>query len=463
MRVPSGSSPHTRGLLPRVRRGGHGCRIIPAHAGFTGHAHHPPIMYEDHPRTRGVYHLWPRGGFVSGGSSPHTRGLHPLGDPRRLMQRIIPAHAGFTGHAHHPPIMYEDHPRTRGVYHLWPRGGFVSGGSSPHTRGLLDAVPDGVLQGGIIPAHAGFTDGGRGVGCPRPDHPRTRGVYSRSIRSWASRRGSSPHTRGLRRPGPGRRPRSRDHPRTRGVYTSSSSTWAAALGSSPHTRGLHEECPGNPDATGIIPAHAGFTDAVVNWLTNPKDHPRTRGVYETPLGEYIHTSGSSPHTRGLQALVRRISAAQGIIPAHAGFTRSRPRRRGGGRDHPRTRGVYSGAEQPTRQLVGSSPHTRGLPDGRLAQAVGRGIIPAHAGFTSRALRHAARLRDHPRTRGVYPLPAPVHVAPPGSSPHTRGLRDRVTGVTWPLGIIPAHAGFTTGSSRMRLSCTDHPRTRGVYS
>ena len=279
MRVPSGSSPHTRGLLPRVRRGGHGCRIIPAHAGFTGHAHHPPIMYEDHPRTRGVYHLWPRGGFVSGGSSPHTRGLHPLGDPRRLMQRIIPAHAGFTGHAHHPPIMYEDHPRTRGVYHLWPRGGFVSGGSSPHTRGLLDAVPDGVLQGGIIPAHAGFTDGGRGVGCPRPDHPRTRGVYSRSIRSWASRRGSSPHTRGLRRPGPGRRPRSRDHPRTRGVYTSSSSTWAAALGSSPHTRGLHEECPGNPDATGIIPAHAGFTDAVVNWLTNPKDHPRTRGVY----------------------------------------------------------------------------------------------------------------------------------------------------------------------------------------
>ena len=340
MRVPSGSSPHTRGLLPRVRRGGHGCRIIPAHAGFTGHAHHPPIMYEDHPRTRGVYHLWPRGGFVSGGSSPHT-------------------------------------------------------------RGLLDAVPDGVLQGGIIPAHAGFTDGGRGVGCPRPDHPRTRGVYSRSIRSWASRRGSSPHTRGLRRPGPGRRPRSRDHPRTRGVYLRSAVGCTVSAGSSPHTRGLqlttfvtrsirriipahagftrhsrflqltprdhprtrgvyaHEPTPVGDEAgssphtrglpplparvcggPGIIPAHAGFTLPGVSYALSTSDHPRTRGVYETPLGEYIHTSGSSPHTRGLQALVRRISAAQGIIPAHAGFTRSRPRRRGGGRDHPRTRGVY---------------------------------------------------------------------------------------------------------------------------
>ena len=193
----------------------------------------------------------------------------------------------------------------------------------------------------------------------------------------------------------------RDHPRTRGVYAHEPTPVGDEAGSSPHTRGLLLTDFNGAMGTRIIPAHAGFTLPGVSYALSTSDHPRTRGVYETPLGEYIHTSGSSPHTRGLQALVRRISAAQGIIPAHAGFTRSRPRRRGGGRDHPRTRGVYSGAEQPTRQLVGSSPHTRGLPDGRLAQAVGRGIIPAHAGFTSRALRHAARLRDHPRTRGVY--------------------------------------------------------------
>ena len=193
----------------------------------------------------------------------------------------------------------------------------------------------------------------------------------------------------------------RDHPRTRGVYAHEPTPVGDEAGSSPHTRGLPPLPARVCGGPGIIPAHAGFTLPGVSYALSTSDHPRTRGVYETPLGEYIHTSGSSPHTRGLQALVRRISAAQGIIPAHAGFTRSRPRRRGGGRDHPRTRGVYSGAEQPTRQLVGSSPHTR-------------------------------------------------------------GLRDRVTGVTWPLRIIPAHAGFTRARTQPACAAWDHPRTRGVY-
>mgnify|MGYP001685424703 CR=1 FL=1 len=73
------------------------------------------------------------------------------------MNRIIPAHAGFTADG----IIFQsrawDHPRSRGVYSmkLFPR--LSRSGSSPLTRGL---PPRGWREGGgggIIPAHAGFT------------------------------------------------------------------------------------------------------------------------------------------------------------------------------------------------------------------------------------------------------------------------------------------------------------------
>ena len=234
----------------------------------------------------------------------------------------------------------------------------------------------------------------------------------------------------------------RDHPRTRGVYAHEPTPVGDEAGSSPHTRGLPPLPARVCGGPGIIPAHAGFTLPGVSYALSTSDHPRTRGVYETPLGEYIHTSGSSPHTRGLQALVRRISAAQGIIPAHAGFTRSRPRRRGGGRDHPRTRGVYLTTAVSRSSTLGSSPHTRGLPDAP----------------------HVSRLTllDHPRTRGVYWFPFSPAKRGPGSSPHTRGLR---RDAHWPAqlpGIIPAHAGFTVCPYAIPYARGDHPRTRGVY-
>ena len=383
----NGSSPHTRGL-PGTRTTHQSCmRIIPAHAGFTTSGPAGALSAADHPRTRGVYLTPSRTVSFRAGSSPHTRGLRaPRGRVHHL-GGIIPAHAGFTVPLTSADTERTDHPRTRGVYIEEGRYKNLWKGSSPHTRGLLKMHGSKRSDNRIIPAHAGFTDGGRGVGCPRPDHPRTRGVYSRSIRSWASRRGSSPHTRGLRRPGPGRRPRSRDHPRTRGVYTSSSSTWAAALGSSPHTRGLHEECPGNPDATGIIPAHAGFTDAVVNWLTNPKDHPRTRGVYLRSAVGCTVSAGSSPHTRGLRPRAHPGRGRGRIIPAHAGFTAAARQGLWRTRDHPRTRGVYTTGRFLCSQYFGSSPHTRGLRDPAGGVHPHQRIIPAHAGFTGAGTPH----------------------------------------------------------------------------
>ena len=214
------------------------------------------------------------------------------------------------------------------------------------------------------------------------------------------------------------------------------------MGSSPHTRGLHRSpLAGAPHAR-IIPAHAGFTQAhgIVDF--EPKDHPRTRGVYAPSGDPHPHPRGSSPHTRGLRSQWRSSPSPARIIPAHAGFTSSPP--------------------APTSPRCGSSPHTRGLLGSRLVSSESLRIIPAHAGFTPSPRSHPTSSPDHPRTRGVYLVMGDVMGDPAGSSPHTRGLREAPLEGVQGEGIIPAHAGFTSGTPWRTSRTRDHPRTRGVY-
>ena len=72
------------------------------------------------------------------------------------------------------------------------------------------------------------------------------------------------------------------------------------------------------------------------------------------------TNGSSPHTRGLPSAFGEFAAGVRIIPAHAGFTSGGPYRCRRRRDHPRTRGVYDTSQLRVTDTAGSSPHTRGL-------------------------------------------------------------------------------------------------------
>ena len=76
--------------------------------------------------------------------------------------------------------------------------------------------------------------------------------------------------------------------------------------------------------------------------------------------------------------------AEGIIPARAGFTIGVLVSPGGGRDHPRSRGVYKARE---KGVVKDS-----------------WIIPARAGFTRWSSPPRSESRDHPRSRGVYAVP-----------------------------------------------------------
>ena len=172
-------------------------RIIPARAGFTAHWRHADDRQTDHPRSRGVYTERFCGGLVKTGSSPLARGLQAHGTVRETLHRIIPARAGFTASVSVSGSRPRDHPRSRGVYGAETFERCFAGGSSPLARGLHLRVYDTVPEGRIIPARAGFTKHSRRVPHPRPDHPRSRGVYVRARLHYLEDQGSSPLARGL--------------------------------------------------------------------------------------------------------------------------------------------------------------------------------------------------------------------------------------------------------------------------
>ena len=194
-----------------------------------------------------------------------------------------------------------------------------------------------------------------------------------------------------------------------------------------------------------------------------KDHPRSRGVYST----WVCTTGS----------------IRWIIPARAGFTPpdtcawastcgSSPLARGlpahlqaaadWAVDHPRSRGVYSSPTPPSSSISGSSPLARGLHAELDAESAAWGIIPARAGFTTSTEQDSAAVGDHPRSRGVYCMPVCLPRVGVGSSPLARGLRGPAQQTHHVGRIIPARAGFTPARRCRGERRADHPRSRGVY-
>ena len=216
--VSAGSSPLARGLLDDVVAITVGDRIIPARAGFTSRPATSMWCTRDHPRSRGVYAV-----------EENVRG-----DPRW----IIPARAGFTTGPHCTCLPPWDHPRSRGVYVCSEPAEVGGPGSSPLARGLRrhQAVHGGGPR--IIPARAGFTRTSGMLVSLYEDHPRSRGVYRRSTTPTARFPGSSPLARGLRRRC---RPRTRPGgiiPARAGFTAEQYKDWLTHTGSSPLARGL---------------------------------------------------------------------------------------------------------------------------------------------------------------------------------------------------------------------------------
>ena len=171
----------------------------------------------------------------------------------------------------------------------------------------------------------------------------------------------------------------------------------------------------------IIPARAGFTTSKSSAAASHGDHPRSRGVYSTDSPTRIRIVGSSPLARGLRSSDGASGRSSRIIPARAGFTGTRRCGIRGGKDHPRSRGVYLMYLTRMAGSTGSSPLARGLRHGNSPNTPGGGIIPARAGFTSTWASVAIMHADHPRSRGVYIVTARDGGVFAGSSPLARGL------------------------------------------
>ena len=237
-----------------------------------------------------------------------------------------------------------------------------------------------------------------------------------------------------------------DHPRSRGVYFSFSSIVLSSRGSSPLARGLLQLVVDWFSTYRIIPARAGFTPISLSIAYSPTDHPRSRGVYWVGGGRRVGRKGSSPLARGLLAGEFYPCAPDGIIPARAGFTSRAYWASRLRADHPRSRGVYGEAACGEGGGAGSSPLARGLRRGQAARSGRRGIIPARAGFTRGGRCRGRARRDHPRSRGVYLTAFYAYVGLGGSSPLARGLPFSYSQPILTRGIIPARAGFTRQAS-----------------
>ena len=238
-------------------------------------------MRRAHPRSRGENCGTSNVPMGDVGSSPLTRGKRHGCHGVLWVLGLIPAHAGKTSIDNHCPEVAGAHPRSRGENYRHMQHDEALGGSSPLTRGKPpgpDLTPTALR---LIPAHAGKTYKERKQAEARAAHPRSRGENKPMRTAVSSLAGSSPLTRGKRRPG----------------------EWSRSR-------------------TGLIPAHAGKTRAPSPPQGRKGAHPRSRGENIAAAPCCGTTPGSSPLTRGKHDLRRHDQDRTGLIPAHAGKTSS---------------------------------------------------------------------------------------------------------------------------------------------
>ena len=170
--------------------------------------------------------------------------------------------------------------------------------------------------------------------------------------------------------------------------------------------------------------------------------------------------GSSPLTRGKRLNAGTVDRAGGLIPAHAGKTAINGWRASRMRAHPRSRGENPLGGVRVSPFRGSSPLTRGKRNREQGTGKHTRLIPAHAGKTRNAAANSLESRAHPRSRGENLNGDLEKLGGSGSSPLTRGKRMDLNDHGYRTRLIPAHAGKTGRRGRPRSRAGAHPRSRG---
>ena len=232
------------------------------------------------------------------------------------------------------------------------------------------------------------------------------------------------------------------HPRSRGENRRHYRPAVWDRGSSPLTRGKRPGRAHGPLRRRLIPAHAGKTPARAGASRRSGAHPRSRGENLVRIATSPVLVGSSPLTRGKRFMMSAVWVVIGLIPAHAGKTRTSAITCRPSRAHPRSRGENLRRPFLCDGRVGSSPLTRGKLTLDFVARGQRGLIPAHAGKTWWTPTGWEPSRAHPRSRGENPHCTLRSPLVGGSSPLTRGKRAVCPQVRNRRRLIPAHAGKT---------------------
>ncbi len=253
------------------------------------------------------------------------------------------------------------------------------------------------------------------------------------------------------------------HPRARGEHDETGTDPARDDGSSPRSRGTHNEYGPCDTRERFIPALAGNTQRCERIREHVTVHPRARGEHRPRPWTRWRRSGSSPRSRGPRLAEGDRAGSGRFIPALAGNTDRAGGRAGGAAVHPRARGEHVQLLTIVARRVGSSPRSRGTPFPFRDSPPRLRFIPALAGNTRRRSKRRARRTVHPRARGEHDSTISSAPSASGSSPRSRGTLPSLQRAAGRLRFIPALAGNTKGGEMSEDRASVHPRARGEHA
>ncbi len=195
------------------------------------------------------------------------------------------------------------------------------------------------------------------------------------------------------------------HPRPCGEHESENVLGSRRLGSSPPVRGAPREFIDAEAVAGLIPARAGSTVSVCGSGVGGWAHPRPCGEHRRSTASVAAVRGSSPPVRGAREGEGSDERLAGLIPARAGSTQRRCRRREASWAHPRPCGEHHYVLSFEWLDWGSSPPVRGARWVSTTTAKADGLIPARAGSTPVNISPLWAPRAHPRPCGEHALPS----------------------------------------------------------
>ena len=130
--------------------------------------------------------------------------------------------------------------------------------------------------------------------------------------------------------------------------------------------------------------------------------------------------------------------------------------------HPHIRGAYAAGRGRFPAPPGSSPHTWGIRKRRNRVYSRHRFIPTYVGHTRRCTCPPCRCTVHPHIRGAYALWGGATTPTRGSSPHTWGIPNAITYQSCSNRFIPTYVGHTRSWKVPGKPSAVHPHIRGAY-